>query len=732
MLLSELLQRQERWSFDLRSALIGAMLAWIVAGIIYRQREQIAELAQRIWEPIAAWRRRVRASQEVKYARALREALQRLLLLKPEDPTLIFRPPTFLAPAPLPTSVAEVARSPRQVAVDHASLLAGHNRLVITGAQGSGRTTALVMSAWEATASLSDEPQEGQTRLPVWIDLSRFPSDVGKTDPPAPERLVSLAAAFLPAVSPKWLLQHLRRDPCWVLIDNWHDLAPDQRHHLARWIAEAAEDFPDTYWTVASGETGYGELVELGFVPLELLPVKVQDDLPDIYEAWRQLVGTDRPTEPASAPKTAQAEGPLTTSSPGDAMEDVVEFLRRAADAGAPVWELHIRTALHLQTGELPERPVEVLGRYIEQDLARVELGRSAEDVAEQAREVVLETLIDVAKAQRLDGRRPTGQELRALIEANSPPKEERPRRLDGAVRRLVTGQSLLRHENRAWQLTHAIWSDYLTAIHLAEEGESGQEMVRAHLNDPAWFVLTEFYAGMTNPEPLVQSLVNQAETYDDIDTLLRAVRWAAVGKSDQVWRKELTKVLARNFMSADVAYSDRLSLGHALGLVAGTGARAFFLRMLRHPTAEVRQAALRGLGWIGSHRDMAVLGAALREKDAGVCESAVLALRDLGTPGATTLLSEKLPQADEAVMLVIAEALAQTPGGPDALRDATRHPDLLVRRAAAHGLGQIPESWATEELLEIAREDPEWFVRSAADTALQAQEERAELQTRV
>jgi hypothetical protein len=121
----------------------------------------------------------------------------------------------------------------------------------------------------------------------------------------------------------------------------------------------------------------------------------------------------------------------------------------------------------------------------------------------------------------------------------------------------------------------------------------------------------------------------------------------------------------------------------------------------------------------------MAILAAALREDDAALRESGVLALRDLGTQGAVTFLGETLPKVDEALMLVIAEALAEMSGGGQVLESLTHHPDLLVRRAAAHGIGQIAEDWARDLLLEIAREDDEWLVRSAADNALQAREER-------
>jgi HEAT repeat protein len=702
VLLSRLLQRDEGWRFDIQSALIGAILAWIIAGIIYSQREKIKALALQVWEPIAAWRRRIRASREEKYVRALKEKLTPRLLLSPEHPDLIFHPPEALTAAPLPTTLAEAAQSARMVTVPYATLLDGHSKLIVTGQQGVGRTTAMVMSAWQSATQGPDENGETVHRLPIWIDLNHL-SELPEAEEAAPaERLVALAARFAPFISSKWLLQKLRRSPCLVLVDNWADLSNDDQHLVAGWIAEASPEFQDTFWMITGDEEGYGRLVEVGFVPLELLPAAANAFVPQLYANWAELLGRE-----AAEPE-----------------EEVLEAITGAADAGAPLWELHLRTVLHLRTGELPDRPVEVCASFIEDRVAAVDLGRAEEEVGEQARDFALLTLIHFAKTRRLDGRELDDQEIREFLETLLPPKEERHRRLEPSVRKVLLESGFIEAHGKTWGLSHRIWIDYLTATHLAEE-ESGHEMVSSHLNDPDWLMLSEFFAGLTDTTRMVKTLIDTSREERDKMSLLRAARWAIVAEPDLAWRKTMIKILAQVFIGDQLDTPMRMTIGRALGLVAGKDARAFFLRVLRHPSREVRSAALRGLGWAKSPGDMAILAAALREKDALIQESGVRALRDLGTPGAVTFLSETLPKVDEALMLIIAEALAAIPGGGDALDTHTRHPDLLVRRAAAHGLGLIGEDWSQERLLEIAREDDEWLVRSAAENALQAREER-------
>ncbi|MBN1249943.1 MAG: hypothetical protein JXC32_19930 [Anaerolineae bacterium] len=705
------LQRQSPWQFDLRSAIIGALVAWIIAGILYSQREALAELARNVWAPVAAWRRRVQASQEEKYIGALRGALKPCLLLAPALPELIFSPPSFRAFAPLPKTIAEVGQSAWVTAVAHSALLDGHPKIVVAGTQGSGRTTSLLMSLWQAIQQPEKQSQRPYKRLPVWIDLREMDEIPQESSLTPLQRLALLATRFLPDVLPKWLVRHLRNEPALLLLDNWEYLTEEQHTEVARWIAEADEALPDAVWIVASATAGYGSLVEVGFMPAELLPPADGALVQRLYEGWRTNLGL------------AEDQGELT--------EEAQEALTRAFQAGAPLWELHLRIALNLETGDLPARQDDVMSRFLASRLTQVDLGRNSEAWAQQAVDIAHDVLVTLAAAHRINGQDLTSKDIRETVEAALPPREERPRRLESAVRKILAESGLLRQEAKLWTLSHPLFADYLAACHLAAQ-EDGLEVLQAHLEDPTWYVLSEFYAGTTDAGALAEVLLLASEMNGDREALLRAARWAIVAQEDQAWRKQLNKALAQTFMEADLAWDLRLSIGHALSLVAGEGARAFFLRMLRQAAIDIRCAGIRGLGWAGGAKEMPLLAAALGDGSPAVQASAVDALHDSGTDGAVAFLAESLPQADEALMIHIAEALASLPAGWEALESATRHPDLLVRRVAALGLGLIEQPWAEERLLEMGREDAEWLVRSAAESAIQAQDERAKRQAQI
>lgn len=699
---SDELQRGS-WQFDIRSALIGALLAWILAALVYSQRRALRQVVENLWQPIAAWRRRMQASQEEKYVRALKGKLRHLLLFEPENPALILQEPTFVAPAALPTSIAEVAQSPRLVTVPYTALLDGHRKVVLVGAQGSGRTSALILTVWRVTEKEDEDEPRPYARLPLWGDLANLSKLAPKAKATAADRLGDLLALGAPGAAPGWLLQHLRREPCLVLLDNWEQLSLDDRDQVAQWIAEADAEFDDVFWVVASGSEGYGCLVEHGFVPAQLTP-QTEVDVPALVAGWCQLLGIEADT-------------------PDD---EILDALRHAASAQAPLWELHLRTILYTMTNACPERPVEVVQHFIDSSLGTLDLGKGQETIADQAQELAFQALVKIAGIERLEARAVTDQEARDIVEALLPPKEERPRRLDGAVRKLIVESGFLHEESHRWRLQHPVWRDYLAAVHLAQ-AEDGEEVVLAHVQDESWAMLAEFYAGLYDAETIAQVLINQVEAYGDRQALRRAVRWGIVADPSAAWRKTLLKLVAQTFMRDDLDDEARIEVGRMLALVAGEGARAFFVRMLRYPSPPVQRVALRGLGWVGSTRDMPIMAAALRDSDAALQESAVRALRDLGTPGAATYLSESLANASETLMPVITEALAAMPDGWQALSEAARHPDILVRRAVAYGLGRIDEDWAIQQLLEMAREDPQWLVRSAADSVLQAKEEQAD-----
>lgn len=702
------LLQNNSWHFDLRSALIGAVTASFLIFLLYRNRVTLQARAQRAWQPAANALARLRSSMEEKYLTTLQKALRARLLFDPQDPAAIFTPPTFLAPPPLPGSAGDLADPLPPAVITFEALLKGHSRLLLTGPQGSGRTMSLAMTVWQVAVQ-DEKTRRPYQRFPLWIDLSR-PFTLPDTESDPLEFLSDLACQFLPKLSPKWAQRHLRTQPSLLLLDNWDALPPTKRAAMAGLIEATAQQLPDSIWLIASTTEGYGPLVEADFVPLEIVPASGEETLQKLYTGWAGMLGQE----------DSELHG------------EMLYTLLWAKDAGDGLLEMTARTILQLRADQVPYRPIEVLTALLEELYLPVpDLGEEQVAVAAAAQQAALATLGQLARAVWLEGRTFSDQELQELLLSQIPSKEERPPKLAGAARKLLQCSGLLQYVGKELQFTHYIWEAFFAARALVEEAltaepASEQPELLKHLHDPAWTLLLDCYAGLGDVAPLIKTLLRESHAERGLPALLKAARWAILAPEDVPWRKEVLKALAQAFIKPSLEQPARLRVGRALALVAGESARPFYLQTLRHPLPAIRAAALRGLGWTGRPREMKILAAALRDPDFTIRESAIWALSDLGTGGAFRYLSELLPYSDEQLMLVIAEALATQPDGWDSLKEATQAEDLLVRRAAAHGLGQIHQPWAQSILEKIGREDTQWLVRSAAQAALSTQQKEA------
>jgi len=700
MLAVDLLQRGG-WRFDLTSALIGAAVAWLIAAFLYTRRKQLKQLKDKLWAPIQTWRREMRSGQSQRYLKALQGKLRGLLLFKPQEPPAIFQPPTLLGLPPIPSSkeigqgkLADLQELP------FSSLLKGHPYLLITGPRASGRTTALAMLTWENVAQATGEGEgkdEGllPERLPLWIDLARLKELPPDTESTPLERLVELAMHFLPGASSKWLLKQLGKSPSLILVDNWEDLTRDEQGIVAAWFAELQAQLPESRWVVASGPRSYGPLIEAGFVALELQRPTGEATLQSLYDGWASTFEDVPPT-------------------PDEAL---LNILRWADQAGASIIELTLRIRLYLQTQKIPERFVDVIDHLLNERIPLLDLGED-EMLAAEAQMLTLETLAHIAQTRRLDGRILGRDEVKTYITSQLPVEEENATKTERAVRKLLKTSNLLARDGKGWVLNHYVWEDFLTAWTLTKQ-DWGVDLTRTHLQDSTWRLLLEFYVGLGEGEHLIETLLKRVRLSEDWDELLRMARWSILAPEEAAWRKRVMKALAQSILTPEVNASLRLPLARALALIAGESVRGFFIKALRSPKTAIRCVGLRGIGWVGSAREMKVLTGAMRDENEEIKESAVLALADLGTEGAIKVLMQGLYEADEHLMLTIAEKLSVIPEGQDALREATQAEDLMVRRAAAHGLEFVRQPWADEVLERLARDDPQWLVRAAADAIL-------------
>lgn len=698
------LWQSNSWGFDPRSALFGAIIAWAIALLLYRQRVALKYQQDQLRSRFNRWRTRSQRSTSEKYLGALKTALRQLLLLNPQNPFEIFIPPTFLAPAPLPANPAEVGFERKPLVIKYDALLQGHNRLVVCGPPGSGRTTALAMTLWFNERNTA--PQTGITlRLPVWVDLasSREPLAPGAS---AVQIIAEWATRFMPQALPKWLVHQLKSQQSVILVDNWDALLPEERRVTAQVLAQAAAELPNSVWLVASGIEGYGPLVEVDFTPVEIQPGLDRDTPAKLHKGWSTLLGHGLENMPAEA----------------------LSIMRWAVEAGDSLAEQTLRVNLQLRCEETPYRPAEVMESLLRHVFLPMPGLEEYPEKVTEAQEMGMDILAQLARIHRLEGRSASPTELQEITNRRIPVVDKQDP-TPGMIRKAIQNTALLDRTSRNLRFVHPLWEDFLAARALATESQETHLeplLLLEHLFDRDWWQLLDFYAGINDAEPLVKALLRyalpraaQPDARDEQEALLLAARWTIRAPESVAWRTYVAKALAQEFVQPNTERGYRLKVVKALALVAGEQACPIFKHALRHSELAVRIAAIRGIGWTGTSGDLKLLIAALNDSNSDVQESALRAISDLGVADAYHLLAEILPQVSERSMLLITQLLGTNPDGWERLREAAQADDLLVRRAAAHGLAFVQDTWALELLQQMVRHDPQWLVRSAAEAAL-------------
>lgn len=158
-----------------------------------------------------------------------------------------------------------------------------------------------------------------------------------------------------------------------------------------------------------------------------------------------------------------------------------------------------------------------------------------------------------------------------------------------------------------------------------------------------------------------------------------------------------------------------------ALGQARSPRALPVLLHKLKHPRANVREAAARALGHYGDPKAVKPLVGALDDKRARVRFSAVRALGRLADPGALPALKQRVDSGDTlAADAALAIGKLKTPKAESVLLKALFSPRMNVRLGAIDGLALCGTREAIAPLEKLLRNplaglDPAFLARADA-----------------
>ncbi len=733
----------DNWTFDLISALIGAGAMLLLVGLLYSQRRLIFRVGQQIRGGVQHSIDQVAAGVEGAYRRAVVSWAQQAHAL-----TVVGSlEQLFVAPDVLPPLSQATARGqdlPPRLPLSLSQALQGHQRLLIAGELGCGRSMllaylALVHAQQQAVARL-ELPTE---RLPIYLHLADLDQPLPVETPAAVEesaataepsateestaappsveqvkdkakekarekelddlsRLVQRAVHAVGAsVAGGVLRKYLADGRALILLDGWDELTPAQQEQVAVWLERLLKDLPGNMWLVAVGPRGFGPLTALDFVPLRLQP-------------WNNA-------QIESLIDHLAAQLTLTGENAELRLHETRHLLQRIVrDAHVSRLELVLRAWLKLARGEMPRGRLDVLVQAMEQ-LLSLPAGEDG-GLPTPIRAVLGNLALTLQQESRITV---TRAEIEAVVDMALPPVAERQQRaMTQVMQTLTAGKGpLVSRGGDRYAFAHLLWQAALVARQTASMPST---TLVERVNDARWWPVLDFYAEIGQMEPILKAWLTPA---DDLwRTRLRmAARWAALAPPDVQWRSGVMALLARAFLAPAPA-AVRGALAVALARTGDAGVPYFLRQASKHPQESVRVAAVHAMGLLYEKADLAVLMEALQDLHDDVREAAALALGGIGTPPVLRSLERALHEGDDALRMDAARGLARVgEEGWDVLREAIRADDFLTRRAAAHGLGTVGQPWARESLEWLAREDPEWIVRSAATTVLGEAETTAE-----
>ncbi|MGW0837596.1 NACHT domain-containing protein [Streptomyces prunicolor] len=240
---------------------------------------------------------------------ATRDAEHEFRPLTPDE-KLIFAGATFTTPLPerrLPSAPQPVEQA-----------LAGHERVLLRGVAGSGKTTLV---QWLAVTTARQERLTGQLahlmgRLPFVLPL-RTLTRGGARLPVADDFLRAVSCPLAGSQPPGWADRVLTAGRGLLLVDGIDEVPEQERARTRRWLADLITAFPGNLWLVTSRPSAVRTdwLGGDDFTELTLSPMS-RDNIAVFVHRWHEAAGAGPTMAEAllTATRTKQDLGRLATN----------------------------------------------------------------------------------------------------------------------------------------------------------------------------------------------------------------------------------------------------------------------------------------------------------------------------------------------------------------------------------------------------------------------------------
>ncbi len=704
------MQQFQNWQFDTLSFSLGLLLG--IAGaygflrLLPFLRRQYARLAGWVRERVAY----LRSGVAVRFLAETAVYANNYHLLKDQtELNILFVPPRLLAPlddpALLPEDRGAMAFTylwpewakgmglPTPPTMTVQQLLQNGRRVIIAGESGVGKSSLLAHLAHRcATAAAEGGDPQLVNILPVLVHVAELGISLDGEKEDAEGLLANaLQKRANPLTSPgiKDLLhQRLKAGQVLLLLDGWDALPIAQRPNVAEWLESLLRKYKQTQTFVAAGLTGHGLLLELDFTWTTLLPWRL-GEAETFAEQATQALSVSQPPRLPYFWRPGQTTGATTLNFAVRALAKLADDPKRPL----PDHEL-MQQSLTLFAGKTPPE-AEVLTFW--QQLAYKML---------QEDKMALGTMEVTAVAESL-AQEADGQVNRSL--AN---------RLQKSVKNTPI---FITWGNGSLSCRGVWWRDFLAAEYLVAQGD--EATVAAYLSDLKWAQVLRFYVSQVNPSDLAGQLLKGQDNTPSRESVFQAASWLPLTAEKGEWRRQ-TMILLGQMIRSATSFTQvlRQRAMAALAQSGEPGVMTFVTQLLERSDPLLRQLGTAALAYLGHDQAMTLLAKMVTDGDELVRQTAVHGLLlQQHHPLAEQSLVAAMLSDDEELSRIVAEGLALNGArGTEILQEGLTDDDIQVRRAAVIGMSLLDAPWVEKQLIQVERHDDEWFVRSAANGALE------------
>lgn len=569
-------------------------------------------------------------------------------------------------------------------------LLQYGQRVLIAGEAGVGKSSLLAHCIASCTAAQKDSPLA--SLLPILIHVAELePEEAGQPWPTGVNGLAAALQARLDSVRfagiTDLLTQKLTEGTVLLCLDGADELPASQQAGCVQWVRQLLQSYPHIRLFIAAPAHGYAPFLSLGFVVTAIAP-------------WH---GRQAEQLATSLAKTTQSN-PI--------------IWRRFWQPGQLAWQTTLRWQLANNQvsaeGEMPARAIEQLEATFSLHLPHNKkdptwLAPATRDLWQtMAYATLQEGHFWLSEAWLSQTITPILFQYN-VIERGAESK---------LIQAIEQSRLFYRVGKTGWRFRQPMWRDFLAASYLAQMPASAP-LIQAKLAHPYWANITRFYISRMGAGQMANYLLAQPEPNPLYDNLFQVATWLAEAVDPGEWRRQVLTRLGKLTLQPNIPVILRQKAVIAIAQTHETGVLTLLRQLLPRADSLLRPAIVAAIPVLGVELVLDWLSQLLNDHNEAVQQGATAALAWLYHPAADKLLMRALSAEQQNLYSPAAEGLILNGTAPlDLLRELIGVDDPHLRRALIYPLSLIQESWATN-LLQTLAKDESWLVHSVAETML-------------